>query len=1276
MKYLLLIIIVLSSVRISNAQLNSTDLAPANPDVAALTKFVVTPVNKYTGIPSIGIPLYTVNVDNVSLPISIDYHAGGIMVNEEASSVGLGWALNAGGVITRTIAMNDDYDVGRLFPDAPDVVNPRDGFVDSDGDCNFLVNGVPTYVRNVGPSEGTNDGWEPDSVPDTYYYNFAGYSGSFMRDEDGTIKELSNKTDLIIYIDEGGGSIRTPDGATYEFTQKQFTYPTGGVLGVVQSWYLTKITSNVGAEITFEYMADGRISRIPSFFQSYTAYTGTLDTTPAIWNQVGPITQTDQVLLKKITAPNIKIEFDYSVDGEREDIKNSHSLNAVKVYDCLEKDNNSNCINQKLVKNYDLVYSYFGNNTDPSLFTSQYNLNKGDYADFVNANSDPSAVADWSSFIDGSFLGSDIRLRLKLDSIIEDDIKPYSFVYNESSEYPTKTTLSQDYWGFYNGVFNPSIFIPDITSIYAPGAKPAKRYPVQKHAKIFSLNRINYPTGGYKKIDLELNTYDQQSIPGPYGNSHPFSVDPTTDGFKFPSIHSGNLASDSGPDDIQEMTIDFNFAELGGTSDGYFNITADFVVMNLTENRQYQFSPARVWLTDENNNLIDGINGFNRYFTSSVTSEPLLPPENGILARKFTKRIFADHNITYRLHASWGSSAYVGDVSVRAEWIRSAHSLPFSSGAGLRVKSIAEFDSDNREELRSDYNYHTKLSSGHERSNGNLFYYPRYRTDALSLAKELTPYLANLYADQHPLLAKSESLNPLLKETGGFVGYTKVDVKKVSRSGEDNGLSEYYYHCSVPQKEFSPEHRRFYNNMDFVYDFPEIKYPHNGLLSKEIHYDNNGKLVRKIENDYQINGVHFPSDVNLSDYRIPLSTPLLSIDYKEIFDNADYILGWKTYHAPIPPLGTTGDRINGNVRRVLGNRTGIGIYSLAELDEYRDNHNDNNPPQPWIYHSDGPNHIANYEEYFDFICGPAYFKFRYHPYYSHVVQPSATREFVYDSNGENPVVSVNKFFYDSPNHLQRTGTELIDSEGNTIKTKIYYPDDIDGVNGLVEGGTLSTEAYNAIGKMKRNGESKRVGTPIQTVTELNGEKSIKRINFEDWGPNSNNDDAIISVKTIQTSKGANSLEDRVVYHEYDDEGNPLEVSKADGVHLVYVWGYNYEYPIAKIENATFEEGFPTTITTQQQGLIDQVVANSELDIDKNSEETLIAALETLREGFPQAMVTTYTYDLLVGVTSITDPRGYTMYYAYDDLNRLKEVRDGNGDLVTDYEYRYKGQINE
>jgi len=155
---------------------------------------------------------------------------------------------------------------------------------------------------------------------------------------------------------------------------------------------------------------------------------------------------------------------------------------------------------------------------------------------------------------------------------------------------------------------------------------------------------------------------------------------------------------------------------------------------------------------------------------------------------------------------------------------------------------------------------------------------------------------------------------------------------------------------------------------------------------------------------------------------------------------------------------------------------------------------------------------------------------------------------------------------------------------------------------------------------------------------------------------------------VQTSKGGQNLEDRVVYHSYDDKGNPTEVSKANGTHIVYIWGYEQTQPIAKIENAKLSDISEATITNLQ------TLSNQDNDRtigNLGKEGALRTALNTLRTSLPNAQVTTFTYDPLVGVTSITDPRRQTIYYEYDEFNRLKFIKDTDGNLLKEHKYKYK-----
>jgi len=109
--HLILLLIGISGSTIVNAQSLPplTPVIPPSPTAQAMQKYGDIPVSTYTGVPDIAIPLYTIKFHDITVPINISYHASGIKVAEEASNVGLGWTLNAGGAITRNIIGSDDF---------------------------------------------------------------------------------------------------------------------------------------------------------------------------------------------------------------------------------------------------------------------------------------------------------------------------------------------------------------------------------------------------------------------------------------------------------------------------------------------------------------------------------------------------------------------------------------------------------------------------------------------------------------------------------------------------------------------------------------------------------------------------------------------------------------------------------------------------------------------------------------------------------------------------------------------------------------------------------------------------------------------------------------------------------------------------------------------------------------------------------------------------------------------------------------------------------------
>ena len=66
-------------------------------------------------------------------------------------------------------------------------------------------------------------------------------------------------------------------------------------------------------------------------------------------------------------------------------------------------------------------------------------------------------------------------------------------------------------------------------------------------------------------------------------------------------------------------------------------------------------------------------------------------------------------------------------------------------------------------------------------------------------------------------------------------------------------------------------------------------------------------------------------------------------------------------------------------------------------------------------------------------------------------------------------------------------------------------------------------------------------------------------------------------------------------------------------------------------------------------------------------------LNALRILLPRALVYVYKYESMVGVISITDPKGMTLYYEYDAKGRLVVERDGDNNVIRSYRYTLKNE---
>lgn len=130
-------------------------------------------------------------------------------------------------------------------------------------------------------------------------------------------------------------------------------------------------------------------------------------------------------------------------------------------------------------------------------------------------------------------------------------------------------------------------------------------------------------------------------------------------------------------------------------------------------------------------------------------------------------------------------------------------------------------------------------------------------------------------------------------------------------------------------------------------------------------------------------------------------------------------------------------------------------------------------------------------------------------------------------------------------------------------------------------------------------------------------------------------------------------------------GNIVEMKVNEEPFTSYLWGYNSQYPIAEITNASYSD---VSASLGGQAVIDQLNGTSV------SENLIMQKMAALRTSIPNAHITSHSYKNLLGIASKTDPRGVTEYYEYDDFGRLNMVKDFEGNILKTYCYNYAGDL--
>lgn len=580
------------------------------------------------------------------------------------------------------------------------------------------------------------------------------------------------------------------------------------------------------------------------------------------------------------------------------------------------------------------------------------------------------------------------------------------------------------------------------------------------------------------------------------------------------------------------------------------------------------------------------------------------------------------------------------------------------NGGGLRIKSIEHADGlDINYPIKREYKYHREQDA--LKSSGKLTYPPIFAQDTNyyllpgeiypSVVKfsDYAPYEQNTWVgseqEEYDLFTKrtSHSLSPTQDINGQSVFYNNVHEEIYP-----NGGSLSYTFSSSKTMENSlviSQDARINgcNNCDFLVDYGWAQF-----------YGNSGNQLHDLDRIRRTNQTTAPypplSDLNLSTHRLGGK-----LRKKVIYNSNTDTLRLEKYHYTnidgVDPEDVYGIKISNY--DVVTADPGIELPAYAYLSP--------------IYHLmvRGWSTVA---------------KYKYRTNTDAVLTKKETWDYSLEASQESLKAEENYEYL--PNSKLVKYIEKITPTTKTKEIFRYIPE-ITGDYSSPNSTNVDTRAF------WRWKEKNRISTPLQYTkyNNLDGEKVLSgQITLPMnhlYFPSTNSGNYIGEVRTLERSDDNNTgnlsidmdgLEDELYIPiefkknfevlDFDEDGNILEFKKEHGIHNSIIWGYHNRYPIVKIEGASYSE---------IEDVVNNLKSLSDNDIDDNSELIFLTELKELRNQYPNFLITTYTYDPLIGVTSITPPNGLTQYYTYDGFGRLKEVKDEQGNILSENEYHYR-----
>lgn len=1236
------------------------DIIPPSPDAAALQKYGNIPVSLYSGIPQISVPIYEIKARDITVPISLSYHASGIKVNEEASRVGLGWALNAGGLIARTVVNRDDFestfgfldtnrDISRIFPaDSSTSIYIRNNV--QWGTTVKLIDpaapGDPNDDRAYDLIEAF-DNQDYDFEPDHYTYNVNGISGNFFvrQNVDHTLTAILQKKEKV-YISLTRNTSTTPiqvtwtlktgDGMTYVFDEQETYRKNGeGETDHVSSWYLKTITSPKGEIVHFNYVRTtafvNPVGQFRQIMQVAVADCSTTNTCSAIYPGGIPEDIPGQtystVQLQSITWANGQVEF---VMGAREDVANDLRLDQVKISNI---DPVTGAYTLKEI--YDLSYDYFTEIASTATYPAE----------------SPVTLADTPLKVK----------RLRLNSVTRKDpnagapLKEYAYKFEYfGGGLPAKTSFSRDHWGYFNASGATSL-IPTFT-LPVTGTNPLQMamdavMGEQRNAGATprtqgTLSKIYYPTGGSTEFTFEQNTYDIGASQGS-GSQNPTS----------PWLDSATgLMSRSGSNS-QTLTCSLDLSDeyrvLNGgdpTNPANYSYTAaDIQVTFVSPNNDI---PQNCQTTSGGNysvNLSDGVH--SKTVSASANNSGCVGGLDcttcgGNYVTVHVSQVFWRGTVYVTANLPSGTQFtlinvkvnYYVDPLLRSQTVNVNDQ--FAYAGGLRVAKIVDYDpeSDAHYNTRT-YIYHRKEGNDH-RSNGILLITPRYSYYDVAYSTDSD---GDTCLDCAYVVRQSDSVLPVTGSAGVVVGYSTVtevhgDGSVDSPNGADGSIV--YNFNNAPETVISYIHPL---NGNYMMRPPAVSVrpnPLNGTPVSTIYKNSSGTAVKEIIYDYQ------------------------------------------------PPTHVRWDYAM-EVRRIK--MPGMGHEQVPTDPSSLD------PTRPL-------------RSYFNLYLYPIMTSFVYNR--------SVTEKY------DGRVTKVTTYSYDNPAHLQVTKTVVTTSDNHTVETITKYPADYSGLpagNPVKSMNTLqrymptvpveSKTTDVTAGKVLKNtiGVFDFFQSDVYVDAFASNQFIQPREIVDLRAPVLTTDPLPVYSPATPYS---NTYYRSTATIDYNGRANIKLLRKNFDMPVGYLWGVKNFFPTAEITNAKTSDVLIETFEAMTSSSIAGVTPHTGRSysaapytsgfvipagvpyiieywyyqgrwIHKKVEYTAPAgnstplsvtdgvAIDDLRVYPKGAMVKSFTYDPFGEMTSSISEGGVTRINEYDTFGRLIRIRNERGEIEKQFTYHYK-----